>query len=86
MLKVEISNGATKVECSGEIITIICELATIIKALYGNIHQSNPIAAELFRSTLNSMLTDEDSPIWEDQEAPGTGYCVIVPVKNKGGL
>ncbi len=81
MLKVEIGNGTTKVKCSGEIITIICELATIIKELYGDIHQSNPIAAELFRSTLNSMLTDEDSPIWEEQAAPGTGYCVIVPVK-----
>ena len=85
MLKVEISNGTTKVECSGEIITIICDVALLINSLYNHIRRSNTGAAEAFRYTLISLLT-KDSTVWEEQAAPGTGFCVIVPKKNKGGL
>ena len=85
MLKVEIGNGATRCACSGGLDTITCEVALLINSLYNHIRRSNTGAAEAFRYTLISLLT-KDSTVWEEQAAPGTGYCVIVPMKNKGGL
>ena len=86
MLKVEINETTAKCVGAGGLDTIACDVALLINFLYNDIRRSNTGAAEAFRFTLISVLTDEDSPIWEEQAAPGTGYCVIVPMKNKGGL
>lgn len=85
MLKVEINETTAKCVGAGGLDTITCEVALLINFLYNDIRRSNPGAAEAFRFTLVSLLT-EDSTVWEEQAAPGTGYCVIVPMKNKGGL
>lgn len=85
MLKVEINETTAKCVGAGGLDTITCEVALLINSLYNHIRRSNTGAAEAFRYTLISLLT-KDSTVWEDQEAPGTGYCVIVPMKNKGGL
>lgn len=85
MLKVEINETTAKCVGAGGLDTITCDVALLINSLYNDIRRSNTGAAEAFRFTLVSLLT-EDSPVWEEQAAPGTGYCVIVPKKNKGGL
>ena len=80
MLKVEINETTAKCVGSGGLDTITCDVALLINFLYNDIRRSNTGAAEAFRYTLISLLT-EDSTVWEDQAAPGTGFCVIVPVK-----
>lgn len=85
MLKVEIDEATVKGVGSGGLDTITCEVALLINSLYNTIRRSNTGAAEVFRFTLVSLLT-EDSTVWEEQSEPGTGFCVIVPKKNKGGL
>lgn len=85
MLKVEINETTAKCVGAGGLDTIACDVALLINFLYNDIRRSNTGAAEAFRYTLISLLT-KDSTVWEDQEAPGTGFCVIVPKKNKGGL
>lgn len=85
MLKVEINETTAKCVGAGGLDTITCDVALLINSLYNHIRRSNTGAAEAFRFTLVSLLT-EDSTVWEEQAAPGTGYCVIVPKKNKGGL
>lgn len=85
MLKVEINETTAKCVGAGGLDTITCEVALLINSLYNHIRRSNTGAAEAFRYTLISLLT-KDSTVWEKQAAPGTGYCVIVPKKNKGGL
>lgn len=84
MLKVEINETTAKCVGSGGLDTITCDVALLINFLYNDIRRSNTGAAEAFRYTLISLLT-EDSTVWEDQAAPGTGFCVIVPVKRQGG-
>ena len=85
MLKVEINETTAKCVGSGGLDTITCDVALLINSLYNDIRRSNTGAAEAFRFTLVSLLT-EDSTVWEEQSEPGTGFCVIVPKKNKGGL
>lgn len=85
MLKVEINETTAKCVGSGGLDTITCDVALLINFLYNDIRRSNTGAAEAFRFTLVSLLT-EDSTVWEEQSEPGTGFCVIVPKKNKGGL
>lgn len=80
MLKVEINETTAKCVGAGGLDTITCEVALLINSLYNHIRRSNTGAAEAFRFTLVSLLT-EDSTVWEEQSEPGTGYCVIVPVK-----
>lgn len=85
MLKVEINETTAKCVGAGALDTITCDVALLIHSLYNHIRRSNTGAAEAFRFTLVSLLT-EDSTVWEEQSEPGTGFCVIVPRKNKGGL
>ena len=85
MLKVEINETTAKCVGAGGLDTITCDVALLINSLYNHIRRSNTGAAEAFRYTLISLLT-EDSTVWEEQSEPGTGFCVIVPKKNKGGL
>lgn len=85
MLKVEINETTAKCVGAGGLDTITCDVALLINSLYNHIRRSNTGAAEAFRYTLISLLT-KDSTVWEEQAAPGTGVCVIVPKKNKGGL
>lgn len=80
MLKVEINETTAKCVGAGGLDTITCDVALLINSLYNDIRRSNTGAAEAFRFTLVSLLT-EDSTVWEEQSEPGTGYCVIVPVK-----
>lgn len=80
MLKVEINETTAKCVGAGGLDTITCEVALLINSLYNHIRRSNTGAAEAFRYTLISLLT-KDSTVWEEQSEPGTGYCVIVPVK-----
>ena len=80
MLKVEINETTAKCVGAGGLDTITCEVALLINSLYNHIRRSNTGAAEAFRFTLVSLLT-EDSTVWEEQSEPGTGYCVIVPIK-----
>ena len=85
MLKVEINETTAKCVGAGGLDTITCDVALLINSLYNHIRRSNTGAAEAFRYTLISLLT-EDSTVWEEQSEPGTGFCVIVPMNNKGGL
>ena len=85
MLKVEINETTAKCVGAGGLDTITCEVALLINSLYNHIRRSNTGAAEAFRFTLVSLLT-EDSTVWEEQSEPGTDFCIIVPMKNKGGL
>ena len=80
MLKVEINETTAKCVGAGRLDTITCEVALLINSLYNHIRRSNTGAAEAFRFTLISLLT-EGSTVWEEQSEPGTGFCVIVPVK-----
>ena len=80
MLKVEINETTAKCVGAGGLDTITCDVALLINSLYNHIRRSNTGAAEAFRYTLVSLLT-EDSTVWEEQSEPGTGYCVIVPIK-----
>lgn len=85
MLMVEINETTAKCVGAGGLDTITCDVALLINSLYNHIRRSNTGAAEAFRYTLISLLT-EDSTVWEEQSEPGTGFCVIVPMNNKGGL
>lgn len=80
MLKVEINETTAKCVGAGALDTITCDVALLINSLYNHIRRSNTGAAEAFRFTLVSLLT-EDSTVWEEQSEPGTGFCVIVPIK-----
>lgn len=80
MLKVEINETTAKCVGAGALDTITCDVALLIHSLYNHIRRSNTSAAEAFRFTLVSLLT-EGSTVWEEQSEPGTGFCVIVPVK-----
>lgn len=80
MLKVEINETTAKCVGAGALDTITCDVALLINSLYNHIRRSNTGAAEAFRFTLVSLLT-EDSTFWEEQSEPGTGFCVIVPIK-----
>lgn len=80
MLKVEINETTAKCVGAGALDTITRDVALLIDSLYNHIRRSNTGAAEAFRFTLVSLLT-EDSTVWEEQSEPGTGFCVIVPIK-----
>ena len=86
MLKVEINETTAKCVGAGGLDTITCDVALLINSLYNHIRRSNTEIAEAFRFALTSLLTEEPSPVWDEQAEPGSGICVIFPRKNKGGL
>lgn len=80
MLKVAINETTAKCVGAGALDPITCDVALLINSLYNHIRRSNTGAAGAFRFTLVPLLT-EGSTVWEEQSEPGTGFCVIVPVK-----
>lgn len=86
MLKVDIKNAAggddIHVMASGDILSIVAEVAIVINGVYTQLSQASPVLGRVFRQNLISLAFDPESPLWEARNAD-MGICITVPKNSK---
>ena len=67
MLKVELDDKNEKgiIEFSGTLRNAIAESTCIIKDLYEHFCANDPITGQLFQLTIQAVISDDKSPVWE---------------------
>lgn len=83
MLKVDIverGGGRRGVEivAQGSIIEIMAEVGQVISGVHMQLKRNDPAAARAYRHCLINLLTDPDTPLWND-EPNAEGVMIITP-------
>lgn len=86
MLKVSVrAGGQDMIMASGNLAEMLTDLSITIKAIYEQMKNMNPVAAEAFKAALKMGVAMEDSPVWGAAAATIVGMGFSVPGDKKGG-
>lgn len=90
MLKCEIHDGDSYIETSGSLFEIMADVTYVLRRCYLAARAVNEEAGEAFRKTVQMLVADDDSTVWEDekqQEASDgiKGICIRLPKKFQDG-
>lgn len=82
MLKIDTAYpGGAYVEAQGDIVSIVADLGTILSSIHSQFKRHEPQVAELFQYLVKGLVTDPETPVWNDQS--GSQGILIVKPKNK---
>ncbi len=56
-----------KIVSTGSICATVAEIALLVYSIHAGLKKKDPDAAQQFRVTMQAILTDPDTPVWEDQ-------------------
>lgn len=90
MLKCEIQDGESYIETSGSLFEIMADVTYVLRRCYLAARAVNEEAAEAFRKTVQMLVADNDSPVWEEDEQQEAsdgikGICIRLPKSFLGG-
>lgn len=68
MLKCEIQDGESYIETSGSLFEIMADVTYVLNRCYLGARTVNEEAGEAFRKTVQMLVADDDSPVWEDEK------------------
>lgn len=71
MIKANVSRERVSLEANGALEDILFDIARMINAVYTALRRNNPDAAEVYKSVLQSAVSDPESPIWQANEQDG---------------
>lgn len=72
--------GRAVIEAQGSILEITSDIAQLINAIHTQFSQSEPIIAEMFKSTLSDLIVSPESPLWTPRGS-AIGVCISKPRK-----
>lgn len=82
MLKIEVDKSRAQILHNRDAIGVAIELGIVAGNIYQALKTEAPQNAELFRAVLQTIVKNNDSPIWE---ADGDQTVVRMPSMKKGG-
>lgn len=90
MLKCEIQDGDSYIATSGSLFEIMDDVTYVLRRCYLAARAVNEEAAEAFRKTVQMLVADNDSPVWEEDEQQEAsdgikGICIRLPKSFLGG-
>lgn len=62
----------------GNIIEIVAEVGQVIGGVHMQLKRSDPVLARIYRHELIRLLTDPDTPLWND-DPNADGVIITVP-------
>lgn len=68
MLKISVENGAVECASGGSFIEIAAEITYAIHRLWLSIGEADPELGNYFKRTVQAVIADDDSPVWELEE------------------
>lgn len=68
----------SKIVAQGSIIEIMAEVGQVIGGVHMQLKRSDPNAARAYRHGLINLLTDPDTPLWND-DPNAEGVMIITP-------
>ena len=74
--------GGNTCTASGDILEISADVAIVIHGIYTQLSHSDPMLAQIFRCSLQKLISDANSPMW-DPSTTLEGVCIIQPKKLK---
>ena len=66
MLKCEIQDGDSYIQISGSMFDIMADVTYVLRRCYLAARSANEEAGEAFKKTVQVLVADNDSPIWEE--------------------
>lgn len=70
MLKVDIDKHGggrnARIEVQGGLLEIMAEIGLVIGSIHTQFKNADPAAARAYRHSLINLLTDPDTPLWND--------------------
>lgn len=78
MIKFSIDqNGNADIEIGGTPFEVVAEITYLIRDLYSHYMAVDEKIAKLFQRNMQSVLADNDSPVWEAQKVSKEGITVV---------
>lgn len=71
MIKANVSRERVSIEVNGTLKDILVESARMINAVYTTLLRGNPVGAEVYKSLMQGVVNDPESPIWQANEQDG---------------
>lgn len=85
MLRVEVNDkGAGALYFEGELETVATDVCCAIGWTYHSIKECDPEEAAAFRAIIQSVILDDDSPLWK-LEPKSEGTMIVLPAEMTGG-
>ena len=81
MLKVDTAErggGGVTIVAQGSIIEIMAEVGQVIGGVHMQLKRSDPAVARAYRHSLINLLTDPDTPLWND-DPNAEGVMITIP-------
>lgn len=78
MIKFSIDqNGNADIEIGGTPFEVVAEITYLIRDVHSHYLAVDEKLAKVFQNTMQSLLADNDSPVWEAQKVSKEGITVV---------
>lgn len=83
MIKANVSGERVSLATHGTMKDILCDSALIIKAVYTTFCRKNPDVGEAYKSMMQGVVSDPESPIWQVNEQDGDVMVDMAELKRQ---
>lgn len=79
MLKFEMDGKNRTIQSTGSLMDTIYGCCTLIRNLYFSMMRNDPAMAIAFRKAIEILVTDSNSPMWDDSKKTDPQIEVFIP-------
>ena len=79
MLKFEMDGNSRTLQSSGSLMDTIYGCSTMIRDLYFSMLRNDPDMAIAFRKSMERLMSDGDSPVWDESEKSDPQVEIFIP-------
>ena len=79
MLKFEMDGNSRTLQSSGSLMDTIYGCSTMIRDLYFSMLRNDPDMAIAFRKSMELLMSDGDSPVWDESEKSDPQVEIFIP-------
>lgn len=83
MLKFEMDGNSRMLESTGTLMDAIFGCSTMIRDIYFSMLRNDPAMAIAFRKAIELLVTDSDSPMWDESKRPSPQIEIFIPRPEK---
>ena len=79
MLKFEMDGKNRTIQSTGTLMDTIYGCCTLIRDLYFTMMRNDPAMASAFRKAIELLMTDSNSPMWDESKRPSPDLELFIP-------
>lgn len=83
MLRFEMDGKNRTLESTGTLMDTIYGCSTLIRDLYFSMMRNDPDMAMTFRKAMEILMTDRESPMWDESKRPSPQIEIFIPRPGK---